>query len=241
MFNLGAYENSRPDGISVLEVLGENEDSAPRRFVPLRRTELRGEVAGPLASLRLTQVFRFAREECDQVLETVYRFPLPGDAAVTGVCVRFGDAEIRADLKERQRAEKDYEKAKEEGRQAALLTRESPDVFTLQVAGVAPDQDVSVETSYVQLARAEGPGWSLRLPLTTAPIVIRNYTSYPIGTTWRSPFLRNYRGTGAGASPLPGRSHGCKEKTEGEPQDCRQGPRGPGVCPGARYQGGRLD
>src|SRR5262249_32592808 len=35
--------------------------------------------------------------------------------------------------------------------------------------GIHPDQDVTVETEYVQLARAEGAGWSLRLPLTTPP------------------------------------------------------------------------
>src|SRR5205823_4185602 len=36
------------------------------------------------------------------------------------------------------------------------------------------DQEVTVETSYVQLARAEGAGWSLRLPLTTAPRYVRS-------------------------------------------------------------------
>ena len=36
------------------------------------------------------------RRQCDQVLEAVYRFPLPGDAAVTGVRVKFGAVEIRA-------------------------------------------------------------------------------------------------------------------------------------------------
>ena len=131
-------------------------------------------MAGPLAGLRLTQVFGYAADQCDRVLEAVYRFPLPGDAAVTAVRVRFGDVEIRAELAERQQAEADYDRAREQGRQAALATRESPDVFTLQVAGIRPDQEVTVETSYVQLARPEGPGWSLRIPLTTAPRYVRS-------------------------------------------------------------------
>jgi Ca-activated chloride channel family protein len=176
MFNRAAYENSRPDGIGVLEV--ENGAEAgkeqPRLFVPLKRTELRGKIAGPLASLRLTQVYGYTKQQMDKVLEAVYRFPLPGDAAVTGVTVTFGEVEIKAELKERQEAEEDYEKAKQEGRQAALATRESPDVFSLQVAGIQPDQDVRVETSYVQLARAEGEGWSLRVPLTTSPRYVRS-------------------------------------------------------------------
>ncbi len=175
MFATNVYENSRPDGIGVLEIVsGRRHRAKTRRFVPLKRTELNGEVVGPLATLRLTQVFGFSRKQSKKVIEAVYRFPLPGDAAVTGVRVRFGDVEIRTELKERQRAEADYEEAKRQGKQAALLSRESPDVFTLHVAGIQPDQDVTVETSYVQLARAEGPGWSLRVPLTTPPRYVRS-------------------------------------------------------------------
>jgi Ca-activated chloride channel family protein len=176
MFHTRAYENVRPDGFSVLEIppTPDSPRDAPRRFVPLRRTALTGTITGPLAALRLTQVYGFSRDECDQVVEAVYRFPLPGDAAVTAVRVRFGTVEIRAELKERQQAEADYEAAKQQGRQGALLTREAPDVFTLQVAGVEPGQDVCVETDYVQLARAEGVGWSLRVPLTTSPRYVRD-------------------------------------------------------------------
>ena len=175
MFNRSAFENSRPDGIPVLEIAvhGEPAEGTARRFVPLRRTELRGEVIGPLAAFRLIQTYGYTREQSDQVLEARYRFPLPGDAAVTGIKVRFGDVEIQAQLRERQQAEAEYERAKAAGQQAALATRESPDVFTLQVAGLQPDQDITVETAYCQLARAEGDGWSLRVPLTTSQRYVR--------------------------------------------------------------------
>jgi Ca-activated chloride channel family protein len=176
MFNRAYYENSQPGGIPALEVVEPTppREGVPPRFVPLRLTELRGEVAGPVASLRLIQTFGYSREECHKILEAIYRFPLPGDAAVTNVRVRFGDVEIRAELKRREQAEADYEAARREGRQAALATRESPDVFTLQVAGLQPDQEVTVETFYLQLARPEGSGWSLRVPLTTSPRYVRS-------------------------------------------------------------------
>ncbi|MCW3054155.1 MAG: Vault protein inter-alpha-trypsin [Chthonomonadales bacterium] len=174
MFDPKGFENSRPDGFSVLEVVsGLPEEDGPRRFVPLKHTHLTGEIAGPLADLRLTQSFGYTAKECDKVLEAVYRFPLPGDAAVTGVTVRFGDVVLQAELKERAHAEAEYEAAKQEGRQATLATRESPDVFTLQVAGLKPDQEVVVETAYVQLARYEGADWTLRIPLTTSPRYVR--------------------------------------------------------------------
>ncbi len=173
MFNPLVYYNSRPDGFGVLEVTGEEVEGA-RLFVPLKRSELHGTVTGPLAALRLTQVYGYTKGECDKVLEAAYRFPLPGDASVTGVRVRFGVVEIQAELKPREQAEADYEQAKRQGKQAALVTRESPDVFTVQVAGIRPDEEITVETSYVQLARAQGAGWALRIPLTTAPRYVRS-------------------------------------------------------------------
>ncbi|MFN8475668.1 MAG: VIT and VWA domain-containing protein [Anaerolineae bacterium] len=174
MFNRSGFDNERPGGIAVLEIQTAEESAAPRLFVPLQRSELRGEIVGPLADLRLTQVFRFSRTDLDKIIEAVYRFPLPGDAAVQGVRVRFGDVEIQTELRERAEAEKAYARAKEAGQQAALMTRESPDVFTLAVAGIRPDEDVTVETHYVQLARAEGDTWTLRAPLTTAPRYVRS-------------------------------------------------------------------
>ncbi len=186
MFNRAVFENSRSDGVAVLEIVGQT--SAPRLFVPLKRTALRGEIVGPLASLCLVHVYGYTGEQCDRVIEAFYRFPLPGDAAVTGVTVRFGDVEIKAELREREQAEQDYERAKKEGRQAALTTRESPDVFTLCLAGLQPDQEITVETTYVQLARAEGDGWSLRIPLTTSPrtfVVTRSRGAMHTGSRWR--------------------------------------------------------
>ncbi len=158
-------------GHAVLQVIGG--ESPDLCFVPLRQTTIEGEVAGPLASLRLVQEFGFTREQCTQGLEAVYRFPLPANAAVTGLVARFGETEVVAELQERVQAEAEYEDAKRLGRQAALATRESPDVFTMQLAGLQPDEPVTVTIDFLQLAASEGEGWALRLPLTTAPRFVR--------------------------------------------------------------------
>ncbi|MBP3961061.1 VWA domain-containing protein [Gemmata sp. G18] len=173
MLNSQTFYNSRPDGFGVLEVASDpSAPDAPRKFVPLMRTALTGTVTGPLATLTLAQNFALPDQSTD-ILEALYRFPLPGDAAVTGVRVRFGDVEIRTTLKAREAAETDYKEAKRAGRQAALVTRESPDVFTLAVAGIRAGQDIVVQTDYVQVAKVEGAGWALRVPLTTAPRYVR--------------------------------------------------------------------
>src|SRR4051794_32337013 len=107
MFNRQRYENSAPNGVALLEIVPDegNTPQSARQFVPLKRTELSGDVAGPLAALRVTHVYGYSRAQCSRVLEAIYRFPLPGDAAVTRVMVRFGEVEIVAALAERQQAE----------------------------------------------------------------------------------------------------------------------------------------
>ena len=179
MFNPFIYENSYTSGFGVLQLTPDSSAAggpvreARQFFVPLQRTHLTGTISGPLLALTLTQVFRFDPAACDHVIEALYRFPLPGDAAVTGVHVHFGAVEIVARLEPRAAAEEAYAQAKDEHQQAALVTRESPDVFTLQLAGLRPGEEVIVATSFVQLARRDDAGWSLRVPLTNAPRFVR--------------------------------------------------------------------
>lgn len=170
MFNRAGFWNSRPDGFGVVEVI---RVAAGQQFVPLRRTVVNGVIAGPLATLTLQQTYSFTKAEGAQPLEAVYRFPLPGDAAVTGVTVQFGAVTITSELAEREQAEREYQEAQERGDQAVLTTRESPDVFTLKLTGLRPDEPIVITTSYVQLARPTATGWSLRLPLTTAARYVR--------------------------------------------------------------------
>ena len=176
MLNPLWYDNSRPGGIAVLETIVKNEEKP--WFVPLKHTELEGSIGGPLAEFTLTQIFRFNKDQCPHVIEALYRFPLPGDAAVTGVRVKFGDVTITASLKPRSEAEAEYEEAKKEKRSAALVTRESPDVLTLRVAGIAPDEEVVVQTQYVQVGRPDQIGFSYRIALTTAPRYVREDERY---------------------------------------------------------------
>ena len=83
----------------MLEIVSNGKPSSPEEapwFVPLRGTELRGQVLGPLASLCVRHSYGYSREKCDQLLEAVYHFPLPGDAAVARLVVQFGEVEITA-------------------------------------------------------------------------------------------------------------------------------------------------
>ncbi len=180
MLNIKHYENSMGDGIPVLQ----SEVDGKEVFVPLKKTELTGDVHGPLARFCLTQIFSYSKAQLDKIIEAKYRFPLPGDAAVIGVNISFGKVQIAAELKEKEKAKKEYEQAKADGKQAAMTVRESIDVFTLHVAGIKPDEEVKVETTYVQMAKADYEKWTLRVPLTTAP---RYYSAAASGSSDANP------------------------------------------------------
>lgn len=171
MFNPHWYTNSRTGGFAILEFFIPGD--AVLKFVPLRTTHLSGSILGPFADFTITHTFHFGSDQYPHTIEAVYRFPLPGDAAVNGVTVTFGTTVIEATLKAREKAEKEYENAKREGRSAAILTRELQNVFTLRVAGIAPDEDVVVRTHYLQIGEPEGVAFTYRVPLTTAPRYVR--------------------------------------------------------------------
>jgi Ca-activated chloride channel family protein len=164
------YYNSSPEGSPYMEV--ESQDGV-RRFVPLKESHLSGFVEGPLATLSLAQKYSFTKAQSSQPIEALYRFPLPGDAAVKGAAVRFGDVEIATTLKEREEARGEYDAARSEGRQAVLLSRESGKSFTMSITGIEPDVTVEVLVDFVAIARPIESGWELRFPLTVPPRYVR--------------------------------------------------------------------
>ena len=176
------YENKIPYGTGVLEIVSEKpatDGENPGLFIPLRDSSLTGTFHGPLGSLTLSQTFRFSRFVIDKPIEAIYRFPLPGDAAVTEVVVIFGEEVIKTSLRERAAAEGEYDAAFEKGKKAVLVTRESPDVFTLHVTGIPPDTDVVVRTVFTILARVVPKGWEIRVPLTIGPRYVRADEKHP--------------------------------------------------------------
>lgn len=184
------YENKVPSGTGVLEIVSEKTKETgrdSRLFVPLQKSTLTGTFHGPLGSLTLGQTFRFSHDVISTPIEAIYRFPLPGDAAVYEVVVTFGDEVIRTKLMERVAAERTYDKAFESGKMAVLVTRESPDVFTLHLTGVPPDTDVTVQASFTLLARSVTKGWEIRVPFTIAPRYVRGDEKHP--ATQANPLL----------------------------------------------------
>ena len=140
-------------------------ESQPQRF-SLKHTEVDAEVSGFLASVTVTQVFENPYAE---PLEALYAFPLPEKAAVDAMELVVGQRVIRGVIKTREQARDTYERARAEGKTAALLDQERPNLFTQSVANILPGEEIRVRIHYVERLVYEGGRYSFNFPMTVGP------------------------------------------------------------------------
>lgn len=133
---------------------------------PVVMTDVRMQVGGLIARVTVSQRFY---NPTDRWLEGVYVFPLPEDAAVDHMRMRIGERLVEGRIKPREEAKAIYERAKAEGRKAALIEQERPNLFTNSVANIGPGEDVMVQIEYQQTLRYDAGGFALRFPLVVAP------------------------------------------------------------------------
>jgi Ca-activated chloride channel family protein len=124
-----------------------NADPTVDRF-PLLATAVDVTVSGVIADVRVKQTYKNAGQ---RALEAVYVFPASTRAAVYGLKMTIGERTIVAQIQERQKAQQDYQQAKREGKSAALLEQQRPNVFQMSVANLMPGEVITVELSYTEL------------------------------------------------------------------------------------------
>jgi Ca-activated chloride channel family protein len=133
---------------------------------PLLATDVEIRVTGHVARAKVTQ--RFLNPYPDWY-EGTYVFPLPENSAVDRLRMRIGERIVEGELREREAAKKSYAQAKAEGRRAALLEQERPNIFTSSVANIAPGEEIRVQIEYQQTLRYDQGRYSLRFPMVVGP------------------------------------------------------------------------
>jgi len=150
--------------------------------VPLVHTDVAMDVRGLVASATVTQQYANTGTE---PLEAVYVFPLPHDGAVYDMEIRIGERTIRSVIRERQEAKRVYQAAKAEGKRAALVEEERPNIFTASVANIMPGDHIDVRLRYVQPLRWEAGKIRLVFPMVVGPRYIPGTTAVGhSGTGW---------------------------------------------------------
>lgn len=115
--------------------------------LPLKATEVDVRLAGVIADVRVTQIYR---NEGTQPIEARYLFPASTRAAVHAMTMKIGDRVVAAQIREKQAARREFESAKREGRSASLLEQQRPNVFQVSVANVMPGDEIAIDLRYTE-------------------------------------------------------------------------------------------
>lgn len=144
----------------------QTADGAARAPALLLNSDYRVRVGAMLAETELSQSFKNTQTEA---VEGLYVFPLPEDAAVHAMDMRIGERVIEGRIRERQAAREAYDQARSQGRRAALVDQERPNLFTTRVANILPGDTVEVRLRYQQPVAYRDGRFELAVPMTLTP------------------------------------------------------------------------
>ena len=159
-----AAAGGAPEGPAAPYFRVEGADGAAR--FPLSKTRVRFEVSGVITRVRLYQTYENTGPD---PIEAVYVFPASTQAAVHGMRMKIGERTLEAQIDDKARAARTYEDAKEDGRHAGLLAQERPNVFTMRVANIRPQDKVEVEVDYTEHMSPTDGTYELVIPGVVGP------------------------------------------------------------------------
>ncbi|HEX6283899.1 MAG TPA: VIT domain-containing protein, partial [Pyrinomonadaceae bacterium] len=116
--------------------------------LPLKDTRVEISVSGVIADVKVRQIYR---NEGSRPINASYVFPASTRAAVYAMRMQLGNEIIVARIKEREQAKQEFERAKEEGKSASLLEQQRPNVFSMSLANIMPQEQVEIELRYTEL------------------------------------------------------------------------------------------
>ncbi|MGZ5507885.1 MAG: VIT domain-containing protein, partial [Limisphaerales bacterium] len=99
--------------------------------LPLKSSHAEVHINGPIAEVVVTQRYHNAG---NRTINARYVFPGSTRAAVHGLTMKIGERVIKAKIKEKEEAKHQFEQAKAEGKRAALLEQQRPNVFMMDTA-----------------------------------------------------------------------------------------------------------
>jgi Ca-activated chloride channel family protein len=160
--------SSTAHAASLHDLAGTIEARVGDRLIqfPTLKTDIVTDIQGDLATVSVTQTFV---NPGDRPLHATYLFPLNQNAAVYEMVMEIGAERIRAQIQEVKQAEQTFQKAKSQGKAAALLKEQRPNMFTQQIANLMPGLPIKVMLKYVQTVPKVDGEYELVIPLVVGP------------------------------------------------------------------------
>ena len=143
--------------------------------LPLKATSAKVNIAGVIADVTVVQEYA---NEGKNPIEAIYVFPASTRAAVYSMKMTIGERTIVAKISEREKARKEYEEAKQQGKSASLLEQERPNVFQMNVSNIMPGDHIIVELRYTELLIPDDGVYEFVYPTVVGP----RYSNQPAVT-----------------------------------------------------------
>ncbi|SEK29260.1 Ca-activated chloride channel family protein [Maribacter orientalis] len=121
--------------------------STENALIPLKSSKTAVNISGTIAHVQVTQVYQ---NKGAQPLEARYVFPLSTQAAVHKMQMTIGNRIVNAKIFEKQEAQKVYETALNEGKRAAKLDQDRPNVFKMNVGNIMPGDEIAIDIYYTE-------------------------------------------------------------------------------------------
>lgn len=141
-------------------------DEHGTQTAPLLSTDVTMTVNGLVNRVTVRQTFKNTSTDW---IHGRYIFPLSDKAAVDHLRLWIGERFIEGDIQPKAIAKKQYEAAQQGGVKASLVEQHRPNVFSTQVANIAPDESVTVEIEYQETVLYRDGEFNLRFPTVVAP------------------------------------------------------------------------
>lgn len=167
----GMEEEDDPDKTLAPYFFVEGADSDPDSF-PLKETKVSSQINGVIADTYVTQTYT---NEGKTPINAKYIFPASTKASVHGMTMQIGNRLITARIKEKEEAREEFEEAKSQGKSASLLEQQRPNVFSMDVANVMPNDTVVIQLHYTEMVVSTEGSYQFVFPTVTGP----RYTSSP--------------------------------------------------------------
>ncbi|UCF03762.1 MAG: VWA domain-containing protein [Deltaproteobacteria bacterium] len=147
LITIAAAEENQDDRTLSPYFFIEDGDSSVDKF-PLKETDVTVNISGVIADVVIKQKYYNGGT---RPINARYIFPASTRAAVHSMKMIIGEEVIVAQVKERQAAQQEFDKAKKEGMSASLVKQQRPNVFSMNVANILPNDTIDIELRYTEL------------------------------------------------------------------------------------------
>jgi Ca-activated chloride channel family protein len=140
--------------------------SAENVQTPLKETRTDVQISGAIAHVQTTQVYQNLGTE---PIKAKYIFPLSSGAAVHKMKMTIGNGSFNAKIFERKEAQKVYETALSQGKRAAKLDQDRPNVFQMAVGNIMPNDKITIDIYHTEILNPVNGQYQYVAPAIVGP------------------------------------------------------------------------